>query len=167
MSTAAQISFVTKTISDSITRPSNTTQYADGDAISEVTTNDFFTFSGVCRPSKFSALITGATLISSIDTSGGLAADLYLFADNELPTEAADNAAWAVTDAQLLNCLGVISFPAADWDTAGANSLCSVNNLGLAISPGRSNIVGQLVARSTYTPASAEVFSVQLKVTQD
>jgi hypothetical protein len=165
--TTANTVFTTKVITDAITRPANATQYTAGDAISEVTTNDFFAFSGVCKPPRFSALISGATLISSIATSAGLDADLYLFADNELPTETADNSAWAVTDAELLKCLGKISFAAADWDDAGANSLCDVNNLGLAIKTGRSNIVGQLVARSTYTPTSGEVFTINLKVAQD
>ena len=40
----AIISFQTKFVSDLITRPANTTTYGVGDAVSEVTTNDFFTF---------------------------------------------------------------------------------------------------------------------------
>lgn len=164
--------FITHVISDSITRPSNATQYAVGDAISEVTSNDMFAFADVCKPSNFSCLISGATIYSSVNAATKLECDLFLFADNNEPTETADNAAWDPTDAELNTCLGVISFAAADWVAGAAsggnsNAMCDVNNLGLAMKPGRSDLRGQLVARNTYTPTSGEILTIKLKVAQD
>lgn len=165
--------FLTKIVTDSITRPANTTAYAAGDAISEDTTNDFFTFSELCKAPNYSALISGAIIYSSANVSTKLDADLFLFASNNLPTEDADNAAWTPTDAELLTCIGVINFPTGSWHAgdvtsgAGGNAMCSVDNLGMAIKPGTGNVVGQLIARNAYVPVSGEVFTISLKVAQD
>ena len=160
-------------ITDSITRPSNTTAYTIGDAISEVTTNDFFTFSGVCASPNYASIIREAMIFSSANQSATyLDANLFLFAQANAPGEDADNAAWSPTDAELLTCIAIINFPAASWvqgiPTAGAggNALCSVVDLNRHIRIGEADIVGQLVAGNAYTPVSAEVLTVSLGVEQ-
>lgn len=100
-----------------------------------------------------SGIIAGATLIDC--DAEGAALNLFLFSHNI--TSVADNAAFDPTDAEMLRCIGVISFGASDY--ASAASLSSVAHLsGLAIpfvcpwgSLGISNVAasGSLIAVTT------------------
>ena len=163
---------------DSITKSTGTTAYTAGDAVSEVTTNDYFTFGNtdtqpVCRfKSHPTGIITGARITSSANQSTKLDGQLILF--NTAFAETADNDPWAVTDAALLTRVGSINFPAANWyagtPTAGAggNAFCDVDNLGLVYTVGADKVLyGQLVARNAYTPVDSEVFTITLLVTLD
>jgi hypothetical protein len=168
--------FDTGVISSSITRPANTTQYAAGDVIAAVTTNNHFVFSGCLRTGFNTGFLSGARITSSANQSTKLDAQLFLFSSSQDGTdpitETADNAAWSPTDDELAARIGVVNFPVADWfagdvtSGAGGNSGCDANNLGVVL---RSNpdIYGVLVARNTYTPVSGEVFTISLLVTRD
>jgi hypothetical protein len=174
----------TDIVTDLITRPSNTTQYADGDAISEVTTNDHFTFDRAGKAGgRMSGSIDSATIVSSNPAATAPTLDLMLFAAQ--PDEVADNSAFDPTDAEMqgyatvgdniANLIGVITFQQADFKKLTNNMYCHYRNLGLTykvfdttnISANWMPIYGQLVARSAYTPASAETFQVNLHITRD
>ena len=171
--------FITKTVTDSITRPNDTTQYAVGDVIAEVTTNDHFLFEKVCQAPRYSGLVSTATIFSSANQSTKLDANLFLFAVDI--GEDADNATWTPTDAELLTCLGVINFPAADWVAgnvalgAGGNAMCQVRNIGLTFKnsknasydDNRGVLYGVLVANNTYTPVANEVLTISLGFSED
>ena len=160
-----------KRVEDSITRPSNTTAYAAGDAVSEVTTNDHFTFSAPTELGVNTGEIVSAICHSS--AAQGTAPDLELWLFHTDVGEDADNAAWTPTDAELLTCIGVIDFATANWKTGSGNSLCQVTNVNLPyklarVGDGtRATIYGQLVMRNTYTPVSAEIFTVSMLIRQD
>lgn len=155
-------------LTDSITRPADTTAYTAGDAISEVTTNDMFVFDLTPRIGIHKGEILVARITSSADTvSTALDGELWLF--REAPAEVADNAPWTVTDAEVLQRIGIVEFNTADWRLNALNATCDVypnipfigqlNGQG-----GGLTLYGQLVARNAYTPASGEVFTVELIV---
>ena len=159
-------------VSDSITRPSNTTAYAAGDAISEVTSNDFFTFDGVLpiSPERTGTLNT-VRLVSSANQSTKLDGELWLFRSTF--TETADNSAFAPTDAEVATLVAVVDLPSSFWivgnaaSGASGNAVIEVTNLELPVTGDAGKLYGQLVARNAYTPVSAEVFTCELVVSQD
>lgn len=169
----AVIEFQTKAARASLTRPANTTQYAAGDVISAVTTNNHFEFEDVVRrgPSLLSGSISSARIVSSANQATKLDAELWLF-DTDI-AEVADNSAFAPTDAEMLTLVGIIPFPVADWyvgdatSGAGGNAVCQVDGLSIAFQARTTTLYGQLVARNTYTPVSGEIFTVDIVVTQD
>jgi len=163
------VQFHTHRAVESLTRPSNTTAYAAGDVISAVTTNDHFTFAGAVRNGTKSKQLGGAFVTARLHSSSAVAtsldAELYLFSADI--AEVADNSAFAPTDDEMLTCIGVIDFPTADWKFGTLNSFCQVTNLGIAFKAATTTIYGQLVARNAYVPTSAEVFTIELIISQD
>jgi len=99
--------------------------------------------------------------------------DLELWLFQEEPAGEADNAAFTPTDAELLTLLGVIDFdtPFVGDATVGAGgnavAQAQVQNIGFRCENGSRDLYGILVERGTYTPVSAEVFTVILGVLQD
>lgn len=167
-----------KILTDAITRPNDTTQYAAGDVIAEATTNDYFTFGDASAnpAARFkprpTGLITGARITSSANQSTKLDAELVLF--HTAFTETADNAAWNISDAQLLTRIGSIDFPAASWSAGNAaaaaagNAFCDVDNRGLVYTLTDDMVIyGALIARNAYTPVANEVFTISLLLTFD
>ena len=149
----------------SFTRPANTTQYAAGDVVSD--SSAVMTFPNALR--EFMGTIKQATLIDSANQGTLLDSELWLF-DTD-PGVTTDNAAIDWTDAEVLRVVGVISFAVANGKVGLAGSGASGNAVnvqsGLNI-PVRglqtNDLYGVLVARNTYTPVSAEVFTVILAV---
>jgi len=160
---------------NTITRPSNTTAYAVGDALSNDSSNDYITFADVTRGGKNTATLVEAVFMSSANQSTLPALDLLLF--DRAFTETADNSPCAITDAEMVaGLIGVVSAPVADWNpvnaAAGAsgNAMCHVTDLAIRVRTKTSenrDIYGQLVLRNTYTPVSDEQFDVLLKFKQD
>lgn len=167
----AKVSFLTESASDAITRPANTTQYTAGDVVADATDNAFFTFTFAQRQGKVSGSFSTARIVSSANQSTKPTFELWLF--RATPGTTADNATWDVSDAELLDCIGVISFAQADWKggtlTAGAggNAYCQATNIGIAFNAVDTSIYGILVERATYTPVSGETFTIELTITRD
>ncbi len=170
-----RVQFNTGRSVDTITRPSNTTAYTAGDAISEITTNDHFIFSNIFRPGtqnkQLGGAIATARLHSSANKSTKLDAELWLFHTDIV--KVVDNDAFAPTDTEMLTLVGIIDFPLANWkvgnagaDAAG-NAVCEAFNLGLALKSATTDLYGQLVARNAYTPVSGEIFTVELITSRD
>jgi len=164
----------TRTITASVTRPSNTTQYTAGDAVTSSTSAPaVMTFSSAARVVAGSGTILGAMLIDSANQTTKLDAELWLFdttytADN-------DNAVFTPTDGETETLVGVIPFFGADSfigdATSGAGGNCvynsrMINPIPFAC-PTTSSLYGALVARNAYTPVSGEKFSVRLLINQD
>lgn len=152
------------TVRDSITRPANVTAYAAGDVIAEATTNDHFAFARFLRGlGSDGVTIRNAKLTSSVNAGTNLDGVLYLFSSDI--AEVGDNAAFAPTDAEILTCLGSISFPTASWEDMGAaGDICIASGVDLYTRPGAFTVYGVLVARNAYTPTSGEVFTVDLEI---
>lgn len=164
------------TVSDSFIRPNDTTQYAAGDGLSnDATSATPMTFSGTTLTDGGWGIIRGATLLQSAYSATPLDADLLLFTSSPTGTTFEDNAAAAVTDAQMADCVGIIFFDGSADGHAGTATAGTGGNLlqvkyDLRI-PFRNvadsrDLYGIYIARSTYTPIAVEVFTTTLLIEQ-
>lgn len=157
-----------------LARPANTTAYTAGDVISEVTTNDHFSFLGCGMAPELSGMIDGLLFMINSNPTNKPALELWLF-DTDI-AKVADNSAFAPTDTEIRTLVDIIDIPANEWKVglAGADAagnICQVmRNINL---PFRNTggddqtLFGQLVVRNTYTPISGEEFTVNLLLDQD
>jgi hypothetical protein len=110
------------------------------------------------------ALISAVLVDAAVQS---VAAELWLF--DTTVTTPADNAAWTITDAEALTCIGVIPFSTY---YASATNGVAMGNVGAGIpfacSSGNANIFGALVTRGApvYNTAGSGL-SVRLGVLQD
>lgn len=169
----AIVAFSTKVVTAQIARPSNTTDYASGDVIANITTNELLTFENAVKglSQKLSGSISTARVHSSANV--GTKPDLELWLFHTKPALDVDNAVFTPTDEEMKTVIGVIDFPTGSWRVgtatagAGGNSMCETKNIGLAFRAAGQDIYGALVHRAAYTPVSDEVFTVDLVITQD
>lgn len=160
------------TIGTTFTRPADTNAYAAGDVVCNSTSAPvIMTFPGAARRGARGGfgILQDATLFSSANVATKLDCELLLF-DTTVAMDN-DNAAFTPTDAELLTLVARVPFYASAWSAgdatagAGGNAFCQVSNLGIPFNVGAVNdLFGVLVARAAYTPVSAEVFTVRLKV---
>jgi hypothetical protein len=119
------------------------------------------TFAGATRLAAGSGIIQSAELIDYALQS--VAAELWLF--NATVTAPADSAAWSISDADSLKCIGVIPF--STYYASALNSVSQVDNIGKAfVLPAGTSLFGCLVTRGAPAYASGDV-SVRLVVLQD
>ena len=106
----------------------------------------------------------GTGVIKSVritDYTTTAAVDLELWLFSATFTAPADNAAWTISDAEALTCLGVIPLPADKWYASGANKVFSDDTLGMVIKPAATSLFYAIVARGT-TPAWTTAAGLQL-----
>lgn len=153
------------TISTDVTRPADTTAYAINDAIANSTsapTTGGFTFSGAARISGGSGIITDLWVASSADPATPLQGEVIIF--DQAVTAINDNAAFAVSDAEIKTALAIIPFTLQDM---GNNDAGHVQNLSIGFTcVGSADLRFLVRAKNAYAPASAEVFTYRLKITQ-
>lgn len=149
------------TSSVDITRPADTTAYVAGDAWSDSTsapTAGGFTLTGAVRASGKSALLTDV-LITSSNNIGGLQGQLYLF--DAAVTNINDNAAFAVSDAEIKTLVAKIPFT---LEGGGNNSHVHIQGLAVGITTvGSANLRFLIKVTGGYNPISAEVLTVRAK----
>lgn len=159
-------------VEDSFSRPANTTQYAAGDQVSDSATAPTpLEFSNAAQLPGGAGVILSAICISSANQATKPNLRLYVF-DAE-PTPSNDNAAWAPADSDVLNLVAVVEF--TSWHVgksdAGAdgNAVSIVSDISspFRTQPSSKSLYGLLVERGTYTPVSAESFTVRLGILQD
>jgi hypothetical protein len=118
----------------------------------------------------FANLLTGgATRIISaqiVDKIGQkIACDLVLF--NQDFTATADKSALAISAADALNAVGVVSFVAGDYASVGTPAVATKSNINLVAHGSTNldnNLYGQLVTRGTPTYTSTSDITVKLEV---
>ncbi len=122
--------------------------YSANDAV-----GGLLTFAGIAPNFGGGSCILESVVILD-EAKQSIAIDLVLF--SETFTAAADNAIFSPSDADLLNCLGVISLAAGDYAAFEDTSLATVRNLGLPIklTGASGSLFGQLVTRGTPTYAA-------------
>ena len=145
-----------KSVSDSFTRPANTTQYTAGDLVANNATAGsvvpltFATGRGGIRVKQVAITKTDETDVTAADFS------LHLFASS--PTVAnGDNGAISYDFSSKFGDIDFATMVAAT-DVAWAFS----SGLDLNTYTAAGTLYGLIEADGTYTPASAEVFSVTL-----
>lgn len=153
-----------KEIVTSITRPNDTTAYTAGDVIGTAD-SQVLTFNNVSTAFvQGSGAVCSASVISSAAPATLPSLELWLF--KVAPTAVADNSAWAVTDAELLNLVGVIPLATTYVGLASGNhvqqSATSIN--GFQLPAGSDALYGVLVVRNAYTPVALEVYKVKIIV---
>jgi hypothetical protein len=150
------------TISTDITRPADTTAYAANDALSDSTsapTSGGFTFTSAASKSGGSGIITDLIVTSSADPATTLQGEIFLF--NTSVTNINDNAAFAVSDAEIKTCVGKIAFTLED---VGNNQFAHVQRVYLTYTcSGSANLRFLVRVKNAYTPASAEVLTFSIK----
>lgn len=133
-----------------------TTAYTTGDQLGAI-----LTFANAVRQPGATAVIQSATLLDQSAVIG--AVDLYLF--DRSVTVSSDNAAAAFSDADMLFCLGVISFGAPIGGTG--NSIATAVS-GLGIMPNATSLFAAMVTRSGHTFfGAATALAVSLHILQD
>jgi len=133
--------------------------YAAGDFVG--TSATAMTFANAARVSGGSGVIETAILVDGDLQS--IAAELWLF--DTAPTPPNDNAAWTISDANALTCIGVIPF--SSYYASALNSVSVARGLGIAFSAvGGTSIYGCLVTRGAPTYVSGNL-SVRLAIMQD
>lgn len=147
------------------TRPSDTTQYTAGDAVSDDTTTATaatFTLTSMASVAGMGGVIHSVTLHKTDQDLTGADFDIYFFTTQPGGTTYEDNAAIAITDAVLQTCVGFVSLTAsADARSVVTGDLFCKTNLDLPYEcVGGTSLYYVVVARGTYTPASAEVFTL-------
>lgn len=153
-----------KEIAASITRPNDTTTYAAGDVIGTDTTQ-VLVFNSVSTPFVQGAgVVCNASVISSAAPALLPSLELWLF--KATVTAAADNTAWAVTDAEMLNLIGVIPLDETYVGLASGNHVqqSAMTVYGFQLPAGSDAIYGVLVVRNAYIPIASEVYRVRIIV---
>ena len=153
------------TVSTDVTRPADVTAYAANDALSDSTTaptSGGFTFTSAARKSGGSGIITDAIITTSADAATLLQGEIWIF--DTAVTNINDNTAFAVSDTEIKTYVGKIPFTLED---AGNNGAATVQNLSLGFTcVGSANLRYLVKVKNAYTPASAEVLTVRLKIIQ-
>jgi hypothetical protein len=122
--------------------------YATGDFVGTSATP--ISFTSAARTSGGGGKIVSLT-ISDPAASTAAALELWLF--NATVTVPNDSAAWNLSDADGLKCVGVISIPTTAQFLSSATSVMNVNNINLQYSCAATTLFGALVTRGspTYT----------------
>ncbi len=160
------------TVTTTVTRPSDTTQYTANDAWADSTsapTTGGFTFTSAARQSGGSGVITDCMIVSSANQSTLMQGEIWLF--DTAVTAVNDNAAFTITDNEYLTVVGIIPFTitSAGNATSGAGGNAGVNVQGLNIgftAVGSANLRYLIKVINAYTPVSAETLTVRLKIAQ-
>jgi hypothetical protein len=148
------------------TRPADTTQYTAGDAVSDnATTPTVATFALPSMAySGFGGIIHGVVLHKSDQDQTGADFDIYFFDTQPAAAGWEDNAAIAITDAEWKRCVGFVSFVAStDARSVATGDIYCKTNLDIAYEcVGGDSLYVLFVARGTYTPGNAEVFTLNV-----
>jgi len=124
------------------------------------------TFTSAVQAGHRTAVLQSLVLIDYAKQEAEM--DLLLF-DQQIST-IADNAAEAITDADMANCIGIINIAATDYTTNANNSVATVNNIGLLLKGGigvATTIYGYLVTRGTPTYGSTADLILKAAFLQD
>jgi len=121
-------------------------------------------FTRVARRDGFTSIIKSLTISDKL-TTAAVGLELWLF--SETFTAPLDNAAWAISDADQLKCLGVIELDSAKWYSNSNGKLFCDHTLGLVVKPTAQALYFALVARGS-TPAWATGdLQISLGILQD
>lgn len=143
------------------TRPSNTTQYAVGDIISNSTTAAYaFELTNCALYNGQNLDVIGATITSSVKQ--GTLPQMNLLIFSSPPASAVDNAAHSIADNENNATVGVI--PVTTWYSSALNAIGIKDSVKIPAKCGPSvtSLYALVVAVNAYTPASEEIFVVNV-----
>lgn len=150
--------------SANFTRPSDTNVYASGDLVANSTTAGSVTpmqFT-VAREAASSFMLRRAKLLKSGTSLTNAWFRLHLYRSSPTPSNG-DNGAWLTGHSGYLGAFDFVC-DRAFTDGASANAGNPINGSEISVKLASGQIVyGLLEARAAYTPASAEVFTIELE----
>lgn len=163
----------TAVVNASYTRPANTTQYTANDAIANSTTAPVvLTFDNAALGGGGSGIIHTIEIVDSANQATKPQIRLWLF--DTSPTAVNDADPFTISDAEHATALpnGIQDFTSwLEGDKTAGTGNCSSHATSLAIpfkcTSNSDSLYGLLEVRNTYTPTSAEVFTVRLGILQD
>jgi len=144
-----------------LTRPANTTAYAAKDAISDSdSAPTILSFTVANRVSGGTGYIVGARLSTSQSTNVARHR-LHLF--RSTPTPINDNAAYTLLTANFAIRIGYIDFAACQTEGSGSDVANSQNmTIRLPYICAATTLFGALETLDAFTPASAQVYKIEL-----
>lgn len=153
-----------KAIDVSFTRPADTNVYAIGDAVNNSTTAPtILTFPNVVPFKGGQGEILQLTMIDSAAQT--LKPDFKLWLFDAAVTMQNDNAAWAISDADMKKYVALFSFEEANFIVAAANGFSpGFGNGFFQCAPASQDLFGVVVANNAYIPISAEEFTFRMLV---
>lgn len=160
------------TVSTDITRPANTTTYADGDNFSDSTsapTSGGFQFSSAGRASGGSGIITDMVVVSSNPAATtALQGEVWIF-DSSV-TNINDNSAFSISDAEAKTLVAKIPFTmVTDTNNSAVHVTGATSGTPLPCGftcVGSANLRYLVKVKNAYPPISGEVLTVRLKIIQ-
>jgi len=157
---------LTVEVSASFTRPADTTQYAVGDLVATNTTAaacSAFKFDPVVEQAGNAVRIEAARIFKSGTGVTTASFRLHLWRGDPGAPGNGDNAALSETGAQYVGALDVLVDRA--WSDGAFGRGLPLTNTPMTCAPGAGGkaLYGFLEARSTYTPASEEAFTITLE----
>jgi hypothetical protein len=151
-----------------LTRPADTTAYAAKDAVSNSTSAPtVLTFTDLARVNAGSGYIVKARLMTNQSTNTARFR-LHLF--HTAPTAINDNAAYTMLWANRANRIGYIDFAACSTEGSGSDAAFTQNDtvrLPFVCAAATRNVIAMLETLDVFTPASAQVFYLELTVDQN
>lgn len=135
---------------------------ATGDYVGKTASPEFFT--RVARRDGYPAIIKSVVITDKLTTA---AVDLELWLFESTFTAPTDNAAWSITDADQLKCVGVLELDSARWYANSSGKVFTDDRFCLPLKPTAQDLFFALVARGT-TPAWATGdITIKLGILQD
>lgn len=157
----------------SITRPSNTTAYTAGDVIGTAALS-MLTLDAMARSAGGKGMIADLYVIDSANQATKPTLEVWLFKAALEGAAVVDNAAFAPTDADLANLVGVVTLDTSFVGnaTAGAGGNCVLRPsipplLPFACAANSDDLHAYIVVRNAYTPVADEIFTIVAGVLQD
>ncbi|WP_119271439.1 hypothetical protein [Taklimakanibacter deserti] len=149
------------TVTTAFNRPADTTAYAVNDTVSDSTSAPTtFTISNAAKASGGSGLITDIVVVSNNDPATPLQGEIFIF-DSSV-TSPNDNAAFALSDADMAKLVGVVPIALED---VGNNDVDHIQGLNMGFTcVGSANLRFLVRAKNAYTPASGEAFTFRFKI---
>ncbi len=150
-----------------LTRPNDSNPYVAGDAIADSTSSPTaISFSGCGRLNGGYGVLEDATVV--ISTKSTVAPELHLLLFDASPTPTNDNAAFAISDADMQTCQCLVIFSPSNMTDGSNNRLYKMSNRSQKFKCGSSTttLYGLLLTKSDFTPAAQDTFQFDLNITQ-
>jgi hypothetical protein len=157
------------TITESVTRPANTTAYAIGDAWSSSTSAPAdIVFTGATSGDGKTSRLVDIVIIDEANQSTPLVGELWLF-DSPV-TKINDNSPFTLSNSEMEKLVGIVPFTLGDTGSSasGASGNCAVSipvNINVT-TVGSGNLYGLIKDGNAYTPVSAEKLVFRAKFEQ-
>jgi len=152
--------------STSFTRPANTTQYAVDDSVNDGTTSalSFSTADGITVSNGSSWFVKTARLVTNNTTVTSGSFRLWLL--DSSASAVADNSIQTLLWANRSKRVGYIDFVLQSPPSGSDCAEAVVVDSNLSIRMENTTLYGFLTAKGTYTPASGQLFYIELNVQQ-